>query len=502
MNLKDLVSVCPEARIHTDLNPEIEFITHDSRAIKSGTVFLAVIGSKSDGHQFLAQAVENGALALIVQMGKINPRDFRVPVVEIEDTRAAQSSLARKLYRDPAQRMLCFGVTGTNGKTSVTYILEHLLNHAGQEAGVIGTIDHHLKINGEDFVWESTHTTPDPIQLQSRLKEMKALGAKSLAIEVSSHGLDQGRVRGIAFNTVIFTNLTRDHLDYHATMTDYFKAKQKLFTDLLWESEKSPLFAVVNQDDPWGLKLRVAAKAGLWTYGVSKSADFRFQLRTQDFDGAQFLLTSPFGELNCQIPLCGSHNVANVVAAIAAVASVGISPEQSVRYLKDFPGIPGRLEKVPNSKGRFVFIDYAHTPDGLENTLKTVFEIRNQGTSPGQIFVLFGCGGDRDRGKRPQMAAIAEKYADHVFVTSDNPRTENPGTIIKEIETGFSASGKAKLTMELDRGAAIILAIQKMKPRDVLVIAGKGHEKYQIVGTESHPFSDFDEAKAGLEALK
>lgn len=505
MKLRELVSGLPEARVFNDGDPEIDLITQDSRAVKLGSAFIAVIGGQSDGHQFLDSAIKNGASALIVQAGKVNPSSFSVPVVEVENTREAQSLLARKLYRDPSHRMLCFGVTGTNGKTSITYILEHLLNKAGLPAGVIGTIDHHLNNDGEITKWPSQHTTPDPILLQKRLKEMKDLGAKSLAMEVSSHGLDQGRVSGVAFNTVIFTNLTRDHLDYHASMEDYFRAKQKLFTDLLWESGKVPLFAIVNRDDPWGIKMRVSSNAGLWTYGITKDADFWYQLKSQGFDGAEFLLTTPLGELTCKIPLCGIHNVANVVAAIAGVASVGVSPEQAIRFLRDFEGVPGRLQRVPDAKDRFVFVDYAHTPDGLENTLKTVFDIRNQNiqgsesSSPqSKVFVLFGCGGDRDRGKRPQMAAIAEKYGDRVFVTSDNPRSEDPKAIMQEIDEGFSNKGKEKRVLEVDRKIAIQQAVQEMKMGDVLVIAGKGHETYQIIGSETKSFSDFDEARGAL----
>lgn len=499
MNLRELLSVCPEAKISNLQDPDIDLITQDSRAVKIGSAFIAIIGGQSDGHNFLDAAVKAGASALIIQKGKADPTKFSVPVVELENTREAQSRLARKLYRDPSHRLLCFGVTGTNGKTSITYILEHLLNKGQLAAGVIGTIDHHLNVDGEKTQWPSQHTTPDPILLQRRLKEMKDLGAKALAMEVSSHGLDQGRVQGLAFNTVIFTNLTRDHLDYHSSMEEYFRAKQKLFTDLLWDSGKTPLFAIVNRDDPWGLRLRVCSNAGLWTYGTTKEADFRFQMKAQSFEGAEFLLTTPLGELTCKIPLCGVHNVANVVAAIAGVASIGISPEQAVRFLKDFEGVPGRLQRIPDSKGRFVFVDYAHTPDGLENTLKTLFEIRNQSSSTSRVFALFGCGGDRDRGKRPQMAAIAEKYADRIFVTSDNPRSENPDSILQEIDRGFSEQGKQKRQMEVDRRKAIQLAAAELKAGDVLVIAGKGHETYQIVGTETKSFSDFEEGRKALE---
>lgn len=512
MKLKELISVLPGAQIRNnagadhEMDPEIDGITQDSRSVKLGSAFIAVVGGQSDGHQFLDAAIKAGASALIVQKNQIDKMSgfsSSVPVVEVEDTRGAQSRLARQLYRDPSHRMLCFGVTGTNGKTSITYILEHLLNRAGLPAGVIGTIDHHLNVDGEKTQWPSQHTTPDPILLQRRLKEMKDLGAKSLAMEVSSHGLDQGRVSGVAFNTVIFTNLTRDHLDYHASMEEYFQAKQKLFTDLLWESGKVPLFAVVNRDDPWGVRLRVSSKAGLWTYGTTAQADFRYQMKSQGFDGAEFLLTTPLGELTCKIPLCGIHNVANVVAAIAGVASIGVSPEQSIRFLRDFEGVPGRLQRVPDARDRFVFVDYAHTPDGLENTMKTVFDIRNQaalneGSKSARVFALFGCGGDRDRGKRPQMAAIAEKYADRVIVTSDNPRSEDPAAILNEIDQGFSDQGKAKRVLELDRRKAIQQAVSEMRAGDVLVIAGKGHETYQIIGSETKAFSDFAEAKSAL----
>lgn len=503
--LKDEKCHLPRGMSQIPAELEIAALTTDSRQVKAGTLFIAVVGGNSDGHLFLDQALASGASALVIQKGRIARIDFSIPVIEVDDTRSFQATLARRFYRDPSQRLLCFGVTGTNGKTSVTYILEHLLNRASLPAGVIGTIDHHLQTHDQLMTWPSQHTTPDPILLQKRLFEMKALGAKAVAMEVSSHGLQQGRVDGMAFNTVIFTNLTRDHLDYHGTMNQYFEAKQLLFTDLLWTSGKMPLFAIINRDDSWGIKMRISSLAGLWTYGMHPESDFRYQLLHQDFEGAEFKLTTPLGELTGKLPFCGIHNVANVVAAIAGVASVGIGPEQAFKYLKDFSGVPGRLQRVstPISKSfeKHVFVDYAHTPDGLENTLKTLVDIRAGSSRKGKIITVFGCGGDRDKGKRPEMAQIAEKYSDLVVVTSDNPRTENPEKILADIDKGFTPQGLQNRLSQVDREKAIFTAIEKMQSGDVLLIAGKGHEQYQIFGTESRPFSDVEVAKKALDAL-
>lgn len=481
---------------------EITHLTQDSRDVSPGTVFIAIRGRSADGHDFVGQVLEKGASAVVVDAAfpraaiEENMKNFPgAQFVQVENTRKAREILSLAFYRDPSQRLLCIGVTGTNGKTSITYILEHLLSHSRLQVGVIGTIDHHLGSKR----WPTRHTTPDPITLQKRLFEMREEGAQVVTLEVSSHALDQGRIDGVRFNVVIFTNLTHDHLDYHRSMEDYFAAKQKLFTDHLWQSNKIPLFAIINTDDPWGRKLRVAGKAGLWTIGKnekgrSRPADFLFSVKEMNFSGCHLSLETPFGPFEGEIPLCGIHNVYNVVSAIAAVATLGISPEQSLKAVRSFPGVPGRLQRVPGAS-KHVFIDYAHTPDALEKVLKTLVEIHANTSRLGQLITVFGCGGDRDAAKRPLMAQVAERWSDHVIVTSDNPRSEDPDKIIEEIHRGFSAEHRHKVHREPDRRKAIALALQLCRPGDVVLIAGKGHEEYQEVGREKFPFSDAQVAR-------
>jgi UDP-N-acetylmuramoyl-L-alanyl-D-glutamate--2,6-diaminopimelate ligase len=371
-------------------------------------------------------------------------------------------------------------------------MLEAVLTKLRFPCGVLGTINHHLG----DQVWPTEMTTPDPISLQKRLREMKDAGAKAVAMEVSSHALAQHRADGVQFNTAIFTNLTRDHLDYHKSMNDYFLAKQKLFTDLMWKSQKNPHFAVVNIDDDWGAKMRVASSASLWSYGQRKNADFRYEITKVDFSRTDFELKTPVGEYKAHIPMCGAHNVANAVAVIAAAATAGIPPKASIDALARFEGVPGRLQFVPNSKSLNVFVDYAHTPDAVESVLQALNQVRQQTNSHCQIWTVFGCGGDRDKGKRPLMAQKAIQGSDHVMVTSDNPRTEDPYSIISDIMDGFSEQQrKDRVMMEVDRKKAIEKVFKFAKPHDVILIAGKGHEDYQIIGTEKIRFSDYEIAK-------
>lgn len=487
MTLRELMVNLIKERSNALPETEVTHLTNDSRQVSPGSVFIAIKGDSSDGHKYVDKAVSQGAVAVIVNKGFGNSNGS-VPFIEVDDTREAQDYLARKFFGDPSHRMLCIGVTGTNGKTSTTYILEHILNSARIQTGVIGTINHHLGAR----TWETEHTTPEPITLQKRLSEMQEEGAKAIAMEVSSHALAQGRVRGIQFNIAIFTNLTHDHLDYHKTFENYFAAKQLLFTDLLWESSKIPLFAIVNRDDEWGRRLRVASKAGLWTFGQmfanqTLEADFGFIADEVSFSGTHLKIETPFGIFQGDVPMIGLHNCYNIIGAIAAAATVGVSPEQSLRSLATFTGVPGRLQRVPGTQ-KHVFVDYAHTPDALEKVLLTLHEIRNKSAHKGQIITVFGCGGDRDAQKRPVMGQIAEKLSDVVVMTSDNPRTEDPNVILDQISTGFTE--KTKVHREVDRKKAIEYAVGVCRPGDVVLVAGKGHEDYQQIGTVKHPFSD------------
>jgi UDP-N-acetylmuramoyl-L-alanyl-D-glutamate--2,6-diaminopimelate ligase len=491
MKLRELLHVLPEfAALNSSAESEqdVTDICADSRQVQKNSVFVAIPGHVSDGHQFLPAVCLREPLAVVVERNDLVPADYKGVVVVVKNSRQALDLLASTWNGDPSQKLFLFGVTGTNGKTSCTYLFEHIFNSVGLLTGVIGTINHHI---GET-TWAAETTTPDPLLLQKRLSEMKALGAKTVAMEISSHALDQRRADSVHFNVVLFTNLTRDHLDYHKDMKHYFFAKQRLFTDFLHRSIKIPQFAIINTDDSYGRRLRIAGAAGLWTYGQSKSADFSFRLLSGDFSATQFHLRTPFGDQDVSIPLCGLHNIYNAVGVMAAAASLGVPLSYSIRALQTFTGVPGRLQRVNNGRGIHVFIDYAHSPDALENVLSSLQRVRQQGNIQNRIFTVFGCGGDRDKGKRPQMAQIAEKNSDVVIVTSDNPRSEDPMAIIADILHGFH---DAKPYIEVDRRKAIQMALEHARSGDVVVIAGKGHEDYQIIGQEKIHFSDLETAQ-------
>ncbi len=471
---------------------EISSICFDTRQVAPGSVYVAIRGVKSDGHEYIPEAIKNGAIALVVESADRIPHDFKGYVLAVPDSRKMLDTLASRFYHFPSENLFCLGVTGTNGKTSITYLLEHFLNSHQKTTGVMGTVNHRV----QDHIWNSEMTTPDPVTLQKRLREFIEKGALYCAMEVSSHALDQNRADSVHFNTVIFTNLTLDHLDYHKDMNSYFQAKQRLFTDLMWSSHKKPLFAIVNVDDSYGRRLKLAEPVVGWTYGQTDS-DFQFKILEMNFSGTTFELKTPIEVLKIKSPLAGVHNVYNVVACMAACLTAGLSLEQSHRALQTFKGIPGRLQKVLANTEKTVFIDYAHTPDALENTLKSLQKIKQETQSKGKIITVFGCGGDRDKSKRPLMAAIAEKQSDFVFITSDNPRTEDPQAILNDIEKGFQAGFK-NYVRQSDRELAIALAVAQAQDGDVVLIAGKGHEDYQIIGTTKNHFSDYEVAEKYL----
>lgn len=473
---------------------ELQGIFNDARKVTPDSVFVAVRGSKLDGHTFILDAIKNGAIALVVEDVEAVPKDFKGFVLQAPNSREALDLLASRYYSDPGQELFCVGVTGTNGKTSVTYMTEAILNNGNIPTGVIGTVNHHLG----DKVWPSEMTTPDPIFLQKRLREFRTEGALAVAMEVSSHALDQKRVDSVPFNTVIFTNLTRDHLDYHLTMENYFEAKQKLFTDLLWKTDKRPCCAIINIADKYGRRLKVAGPAILWTYGA-KDSDLRYEIIKMDFALTHFKVFTPAGAGEIRLPMSGVHNVMNALAALGAGLSAGVPLGVCIAALEKFTGVPGRLQAIPNSQDISVFVDYAHSPDALENVLTALNKVREDLKSSAQIWTLFGCGGDRDKGKRPLMAQMALKYSDHVIVTSDNPRTEEPQAIINDILTGVSDLDKQKTKVIIDRKEAIHDTIKKAKAGDVILIAGKGHEDYQIIGQQKFPFSDVKVAEEALQ---
>lgn len=484
MKLSQLLSIFPQLKLGDTSTQDVLEVTQDSRQIKKGSVFVAIRGSASDGHGFLAQAVERGAIALVVEDEKNIPAGYNGAIIKVKSTRVALDQLARKFYDDPAKDLFCIGVTGTNGKTTITYMIEKILSHFGWPTGVMGTIDHHLGTHK----WSSQLTTPDALTLHRRLKEFTVLGARSAAFEVSSHALDQSRADSLPFAVGIFTNFTRDHLDYHHTMEKYFAAKQKLFLELLGHHPTTAV-AVLNGDDPWIRKLQVREGVTSWWYG-SKDADFTHRILKHDLNGSLFHLSTPRGNTEIQLPTAGVHNVSNATAAVAACLAAGVSLSTASEALSTFYGAPGRLQKINNRRGLHIFVDYAHTDDALRSVLTSLHQLKEQSHQSHRLITVFGCGGDRDPGKRPLMAKAAAENSDAVIITSDNPRTENPHAIIKEIQSGIPATWKGELQIEPDRRQALATALQTAREGDVILVAGKGHEDYQIVGREKFPFSD------------
>jgi UDP-N-acetylmuramoyl-L-alanyl-D-glutamate--2,6-diaminopimelate ligase len=468
----------------------IEGITSDARKVQKGFIFVAIKGSVGDGHSYIEQAKANGASVIIYSDATLWVPSSHVIGIQVKDSRLALDKLAARFHGNPSESLYCVGVTGTNGKTSTAYISEYLLNSQNELTGVIGTIDHHVGAQK----WVTGMTTPDPVDLQLRLSQMKELGAKAIAMEISSHALDQKRADSVNFDAAIFSNLTRDHLDYHKTMESYFLAKQRFFTELLENSRKENVCAIVNCDSKYGRTLRITERAELFTFGTS-DADYCYKIEEVNFSGTSFKLWTPAGVTKGFLPMIGEHNVQNALGGLIAGVFRGHDLSSLLMALTGFPGVPGRLHSVPNQKGVHIFVDYAHTPDALENVLTSIQRVRSESKSSSKITTVFGCGGDRDPGKRPMMASMAERLSDHVIATSDNPRTEDPNVILNQVCTGFAKNNFKRIT---DRREAIAEAVKKAQPGDVVLIAGKGHEDYQIVGTEKLHFSDFEEAQAAL----
>jgi len=487
MKLAQLLSLFPQLQWGDAAGEDVLEVTQDSRAVKPGSVFVAIRGTSGDGHQHLADAAGKGAIALVVEDASAIPKDYKGAIVKAASTRQALDLLAQRYFGEPAKELFCVGVTGTNGKTTITYMVEAIFKKFGWRTGVMGTIDHHLA----DKKWPSALTTPDSLTLQRRLKEFVSLGARAAAFEVSSHALDQHRADSLPFAAAIFTNFTRDHLDYHHTMEAYFKAKERLFSELLGR-HKGVNVAVLNADDAMIRNVRVREGVTTWWYGMGAEAPADFLIRPlkQDLEGTLFHLGTPRGNVEIHLPCTGLHNVYNATAATAAALAAGVSLTTVQQALSEFRGAPGRLERVHNKRGLNIFVDYAHTDDALATVLKALTEVRAQAASRGKIITVFGCGGDRDRGKRPLMARAAAKFSDALVITSDNPRTEDPLGIIAEIQSGVPPGWQGPLTVEPDRRKALSAALQMCAEGDVILIAGKGHEDYQIIGDQKFSFSD------------
>jgi len=488
MRLQDVMAgivAAPSARA-ADL--EIAALAYDNRRVAPGALFFCVPGFTTDGHDFAPDAVERGAAALVVE----RELGLGVPELVVPSVRAAMAPAAANFNGDPSGSLAVVGVTGTNGKTTTAFLVQALLQAAGRQAGLLGTVK--SLIGGVER--EVQRTTAEAIELQADLRAMADGGDVACAIEVSSHALELHRADAVHFAAAIFTNLTQDHLDFHPTMEDYFAAKRLLFSGS--DGLDPPALAVVNVDDPYGRRLAEEIRAGgdagvaLTTIAIDHDADYRATDLETGIAGSTFTALTPEGPIAIRTPLPGRFNVQNVLGALAAVRGLGVPLEEIVAALPDAGRVPGRFEPVEEGQPFAVLVDYAHTPDSLENVLSAA-----RGLTDGRVLCVFGCGGDRDRGKRPLMGEIARRLADRVIVTSDNPRSEDPQAILAEILAGGSGPN---VVSDPDRRAAIQAAIGEAEPGDVVVIAGKGHEQGQEF--ENGRKLPFDDATVAREALR
>jgi UDP-N-acetylmuramoyl-L-alanyl-D-glutamate--2,6-diaminopimelate ligase len=458
---------------------EIAGLAYDTRTVAPGTLFFCVPGFTRDGHDFASEAIAQGAVALVVE----RPLHQSVPEIQVPSVRAAMAPAAAAFYGDPTNTLQTIGVTGTNGKTTTAFLVGALLEADGRQTGLLGTVK--SVIGGAERAVE--RTTPEAIDLQRTFREMLDAGDVACSMEVSSHALELHRADAIHFAAAIFTNLTQDHLDFHQTMERYYAAKRRLF-----EPGRAP-HSVVNVDDPYGARL-AAELSGAITYAVDRDATYRATDLRTDLSGSRFTVHGPDGMVTLSSPLPGRFNVYNVLGALAAVRELGVPLEVAAGAIETAGHVPGRFEPVDAGQDFAVLVDYAHTPDSLENVLRAA-----RGLTGGRVHVVFGCGGDRDRGKRPMMGEIAKRLADRVIVTSDNPRSEDPEAIIEEILAGSGAD----VEHDADRRGAIAAAIATAAPGDVVVIAGKGHEQGQeFDGGRKVPFDDVTVARDALEALQ
>lgn len=489
MKASNLIASIQFKRLSKELPKDLEInsITQDTREITEGSLFVCITGALFDGHQFAQDAVEKGAVLLIAE----KPIDVSVPIIYVANANRAMAIVADAFYDHPSQDFRIIGVTGTNGKTTITHLIDQIFRDHQEVTGVIGTM--YRRIGNTTF--ETKNTTPDSLTLQKTFAEMRQKNVTTCAMEVSSHSLVQGRVWGTDFDIAVFTNLSQDHLEYHHTMEEYAHAKSLLFSQLgnIYNPEK-PKYAILNMDDPVGRDFRKMTAAEVLTYGIEEAADFRANSIEITNHGTRFLLEFNGKEYPVHLQLAGKFNILNALGAIGAAYAAGLELETIISSLEGISGVRGRFELVKGPQDFAVVVDYAHTPDGLLNVLTTINEFKT-----GDVYCVVGCGGDRDKTKRPKMARIAMDYADHVIFTSDNPRTEDPNEILKDVvaELGSDES----YLLEVDRRKAIELAVKKAQANDIILIAGKGHEDYQIIGTTKHHFDDVEEAKKAIETF-
>jgi UDP-N-acetylmuramoyl-L-alanyl-D-glutamate--2,6-diaminopimelate ligase len=489
--VSELLAALPEKTVVGTPPSKVRGVSADSRTVRPGDCFVAVPGLRQDARRFVPDAVRRGATLVITEGEPL--ADLAVAQVLVPSARVALGRVADAYYGRPSRQLTIVGITGTNGKTTTSYLVEALLRARGLRTGVLGTIQYRLG----DRALPAGQTTPEALELQSMLARMYEDGVRGVSMEVSSHALALARVDELRFDVAVFTNLTQDHLDFHGTLDAYREAKRRLF-ELLERSPKPGRTAVVNADDPSGIEMTRGLSVPILTFGLREGAAVRAVEWSSTLEGVRLVAVTPSGTLTLSSPLIGEHNVMNLLAAIGTGLALGLGPGEIARGLAGVGTVPGRFEQVRAGQPFLVVVDYAHTPDALERVLGTARKLTRR-----RLGVVFGCGGDRDRGKRPIMGEIAARLANRIWVTSDNPRTESPEAIIDEIVVGLQRAGaEGRFVRQSDRRAAMADALTWAGPDDTVVIAGKGHETYQIVGTETLPFDDREVAREILRGRR
>jgi UDP-N-acetylmuramoyl-L-alanyl-D-glutamate--2,6-diaminopimelate ligase len=484
MTLGELARLVEGAELLGDPELAVSDVTHDSRRATAGSLFVAIQGFATDGNRFVGSARKRGAVA-VASAAEPEPD---VPWLRVRDAREALAILSAAVLGRPADSLTLVGITGTNGKTTTSYLVDSVLREAGRKVGLLGTVEYRTG----DRLAEAVRTTPEASDLQALFREMLDAGCSHAVMEVASHSLALKRVHGCAFEVAIFTNLTRDHLDFHGDMDHYFASKRILFAELL----RPEGWAIVNADDDRAAELARCSRGRVLTYSMKAPADFRAERVEVSLAGARFRVSTPWGAVDAQTPLVGRFNVQNALAALGAAHALGVAPDVALAGLSSVPGVPGRTERVDAGQDFTVIVDYAHTDDALRSLLETVRDLE-----PRRVITVFGCGGDRDRTKRPLMGAVASRLSDVVVVTSDNPRSEPPEAIIEEILRGMNGGRKAERFAIPDRREAISHAMAVAEAGDVVVLAGKGHEKTQVLRDRTVPFDDRQVARDILEQM-
>jgi UDP-N-acetylmuramoyl-L-alanyl-D-glutamate--2,6-diaminopimelate ligase len=483
MKLGELLRELPVLRASVDASAEVSSLAYNSREVGTGTLFFAIHGEKADGHAYIPQALQRGAVAVVSE--RAAPPELAGRWVQVAAIRRALADAGRIIFGHPEKRLKLVGITGTNGKTTTSYLVESILAASGILSGVFGTIEY--RMGGKTK--EATNTTPESLDLLSYFAELVKSGGKAAVLEVSSHSLAQERVWGFHFDVAAFTNLTQDHLDYHKDFEHYFLAKRRLFEGL---GAAPPDWAVINTDDPWGTRLLELPYANRLTYGLNGEPQVTPKQVTSSSKGTEAVIATPIGKLQIVSPLLGRANLANILAAVATGVAMGIASTKIEEGIASLHAVPGRFERIDEGQPFLVVVDYAHTDDALKNVLKTARELTHN-----RLIVLFGCGGERDRTKRPRMGEVAGTLADFVVLTSDNPRSEDPLLIMADALVGLQRTGKPYIA-EVDRGVAVRKALEEARKGDVVVLAGKGHETYQVLKEGKVDFDDRDVARKVL----